>query len=129
MNPEREPRTQETTTLTVVASRNPAIKTECLPAMPFITFLTNLLSTFGIWFGLSVWALSPHKLKLIMEKILAIKQHIQLTIRQFINNRSNKITSNQANSEARRIPGPRIFYTHNQIANLEATVSQSVNEK
>ena len=127
MNLEREPRTQEETALTVVASRNPAITTECLPAMPFITFLTNLLSTFGIWFGLSVWALSSYKVQLIMEKMPAIKQCFQLTIRQFISNRSNEITSNQGNSEARRIPGAKMFYTRNQIADLEATVSQDVN--
>ena len=88
MNLEREPRTQETTTLTVVASRNPAIKTECLPAMPFISFLTNFLSTFGIWFGLSLWALSLLPFKEIIEKILTGQQHIRLTVRNYLNRRS-----------------------------------------
>ena len=78
----KEPRTQETALLTVVASRNPAIKTECLPAMPFISFLTNLLSTFGIWFALSVWATSPLQLKVIVERILRRQQRFQIGVRQ-----------------------------------------------
>ena len=40
----------------LVVSYNVITFTETQPAMPFVSFLTELLSTFGIWMGLSVTA-------------------------------------------------------------------------
>jgi len=52
------------------------IKTNTLPAIPFITFITNFLSTFGIWTGISLLSLGLNMscfLKLIPRLKLKVK--------------------------------------------------------
>ena len=42
-----------------VANKSPSTRTEAQQAIPFIVFMTNVLSTFGIWLGVSLLGSGP----------------------------------------------------------------------
>ena len=45
---------QQRSSLNILVSTLPFTRTESQPAIPLITFVTGVLSTFGFWLGLSV---------------------------------------------------------------------------
>ena len=47
------------------ASKNPVTKTQAQPAIPFVSFFSNLLSTFGTWLGLSAYGMFPLTTKVL----------------------------------------------------------------
>ena len=68
----------------VISSKYPVIKTETVPAIPMITFITNFLSTFGIWFGLSLLS-GLQLIELFVRRLLhaTVKVHLnQMYLRQ-----------------------------------------------
>ena len=51
----KQKRVQKSYLYTLLAEGNPGTSTETQPAIPLISFLTGLFSTFGFWLGLSVF--------------------------------------------------------------------------
>ena len=57
--------TPGSSSITTTASKNPATKTQAQPAIPFVSFFSNLLSTFGTWLGLSAYGMFALTTKVI----------------------------------------------------------------
>ena len=45
--------------IVTIANKSPSTRTEAHPAIPFIVFMTNILSTLGIWLGVSLLGSGP----------------------------------------------------------------------
>ena len=83
------PAPTKTTVIGTAAPRSPVIRTEEQPSIPFISFLTNLFSTFGFWLGLSVaGSLSAFK----MVKIKFYKYGQERVVRETSHRRDNRVT-------------------------------------
>ena len=57
-----------------IAKKTPSTRTEAQPAIPFIVFLTNVLSTLGIWLGVSLLG-SGSEIKRIAKCVLICKKY------------------------------------------------------
>ena len=53
--------------ISIFSSRKPMIRAVTQPAVPLITFWTNLLSTFGFWLGVSVYGSFPLMVNAVLQ--------------------------------------------------------------
>lgn len=72
--------------INIYSSINNVIKTETLPSIPVFVFITNALSTFGIYFGISLFAT-----QLMLENGLKFISKRRQIIYNNQNNRTRKI--------------------------------------
>ena len=83
-----------------VANKSPSTRTEAQQAIPFIVFLTNVLSTFGIWLGVSLLGSGP-EIKRIVKCVLICKKYPIIRCR-----RNEAVTPCTTNLDVSRTSSP-----------------------
>ena len=99
-------RTNQSSVVTF-AKKTPSARTEAHPAIPFIVFMTNILSTLGIWLGVSLCGSGP-EIKRIAKCVLICKKYqvIRCTKNSAVTPCTTDVDNSRTNSPPflRRLP-------------------------
>ena len=95
---------------TTAANKSPSTRTEAQQAIPLIVFLTNVLSTFGIWLGVSLLGSGPEikriaKFSQVYERYQLIKCRLKQAVTPFTTDLDDSRTSSPL--FLRRLPPER----------------------